>query len=332
MEKLKNIKYSVLDLAVVRKGDTLHDTFQNTLECAKIAEDLDYTRYWLSEHHNMENVASSATSILIGFVAGGTKTIRVGSGGIMLPNHTSLNVAEQFGTLDALYPNRIDLGLGRAPGTDQLTASILRRGENFMNYNFELEIKELQRYFNSDNCNNKVRAIPGEGANVDIYILGSSTESAYLAANLGLPYAFAGHFAPQQFYDAIAIYKNNFKPSKFLSKPYTMACVNVIAAYSDDEAHYLSMTMYQTFLNVITDRREAVVPPEETNLQDCTDHQKYILKSMTSLSFIGSRSTLHTTLTDFVNETGVDEIIVNSNIFDQKAKRKSYQIISELFK
>lgn len=332
MEKLKNIKYSVLDLAVVRKGDSLNETFQNTLECAKITEDLGYTRYWLSEHHNMENVASSATSILIGFVASGTSTIRVGSGGIMLPNHTALNIAEQFGTLDALYPNRIDLGLGRAPGTDQLTASILRRGEGFHQYNFELEIKELQRYLSAENCTNKVRAIPGEGANVDLYILGSSTESAYLAANLGLPYAFAGHFAPQQFYEAIKIYKKHFQPSKYLSKPYTMACVNVIAAYSDQEAHYLSMTMYQSFLNIITDRRQPVVSPEETDLQNCTDHQKYILKGMTALSFIGSRSTLHAALIDFVNETGIDEIIVNSNIYDQKAKRKSYQIISELFK
>lgn len=332
MEKLKNIKYSVLDLAVIRQGDSLNETFQHTLECAKVAEDLGYTRYWLSEHHNMENVASSATSILIGYVAGGTTTIRVGSGGIMLPNHTALNIAEQFGTLDALYPNRIDLGLGRAPGTDQLTASILRRGEGFHQYNFELEIKELQRYFSTDNCNNKVRAIPGEGAHVDLYILGSSTDSAYLAANLGLPYAFAGHFAPQQFYNAIAIYKSHFKPSKFLSKPYIMVCVNAIAAYSDQEAHYLSMTMYQSFLNIISDRRQPIVPPEETNLQDCTDHQKHILKGMTALSFIGSRSTLHAQFSDFVKKTEVDEIIVNTNIYNQKAKRKSYQIISELFK
>lgn len=332
MDILKNIKYSVLDLAVIRKGDTLNDTFQNTLDCAKIAEDLGYTRYWLSEHHNMPNVASSATSILIGYVAAGTSKIRVGSGGVMLPNHTPLNVAEQFGTLDALYPQRIDLGLGRAPGTDQLTASILRRGENFSHYNFELEIKELQRYLSEANCENKVRAIPGEGANVTLYILGSSVESAYLAAKLGLPYAFAGHFAPQQFYSAIDIYQKNFQPSVYLAKPYTMACVNVIAAYSDQEAHYLSMTMYQSFLNIISDQREPIVAPEETNLQNSTDQQKHVLKGMTALSFIGSRSTLHQAFIDFVKETNIDEIIVNSNIYDQKAKRKSYQIISELFR
>ena len=332
MTQLKHIKFSVLDLAFVRKGESLTETFQNTVNCAKIAEDLGFTRYWLSEHHNMENVASSATSILIGHVASQTSKIRVGSGGIMLPNHTPLNIAEQFGTLDALYPNRIDLGLGRAPGTDQLTASILRRGESFSSYNFNLEIKELQRYLSKANQFNKVRAIPGEGANVDLYILGSSTESAYLAAELGLPYAFAGHFAPQQFYDAIAIYKKNFKPSKYLDAPYTMVCVNVIAGTTDEEAHYLSLSMYQGFLNIISDERSPIVPPEETNLQVATDQQKMILKSMTALSFIGSKSTLCQSLSDFIEDAKVDEIIISSNIFDQKAKRKSFQIIGELFR
>lgn len=332
MDYLKNIKYSVLDLAVVRKGDSLTETFQNTVDNASFVEELGYTRYWLSEHHNMENVASSATSVLIGHVAGKTKKIRVGSGGVMLPNHTALNIAEQFGTLDALYPNRIDLGLGRAPGTDQLTASILRRGDNFANYNFQLDIKELQRYISVDNRENKVRAIPGEGAQIDIYILGSSIESAYLAAKMGLPYAFAGHFAPQQFYSAIEIYKENFIPSKYLDKPYTMACINVIASTTDDEAHYLSLSMYQSFLNIITDQRSPLVTPEETNLQVASDQQKMVLKNMTGLSFIGSKSTLCQTLSKFIDESGVNEIIVSSNIFDQKAKRKSYQIISELFK
>jgi len=317
MDILKKIKYSVLDLAIIRSGDSLNDTFQHTLECAKFAEDLGYTRYWLSEHHNMVNVASSATSILIGYVAGGTSKIKVGSGGIMLPNHTALNVAEQFGTLDALYPNRIDLGLGRAPGTDQLTASILRRGERFMDYNFELEIKELQRYLSAENCNNKVRAIPGEGANVDLYILGSSTESAYLAAKLGLPYAFAGHFAPTQFYEAVGIYQRNFSPSPYLSKPYTMACANVIAAFSDDEAHYLSLSMYQSFLNIVSDARQPLVAPESTALHLASEEQKHVLKNMTALSFIGSRSTLHQSLTEFVEKSGIDELMISSNIYDQ---------------
>lgn len=332
MERLKNIKYSVLDLAYVREGESQNETFQNTLANAKFVEDIGYSRYWLSEHHNMPNVLSAATSILIGYVAGGTSKIKVGSGGVMLPNHTTLSVAEQFGTLEALYPNRIDLGLGRAPGTDQLTASVLRRGENFMHYNFEDEIHQLQEYFSADNVNSKVRAIPGEGANVPLYILGSSTDSAFLAAKLGLPYAFAGHFAPQQFYNAIEIYKSHFKPSKYLDKPYTIACVNVIASDTDEEAHYLSMSMYQSFLNIIIDKRQAVVPPEKTELEVASPEQKYMLKGMTALSFIGCKNTLAQSFNEFIEESGVDEIMVSTNIFDQKAKRKSYQILSELFR
>ncbi|TGN27971.1 LLM class flavin-dependent oxidoreductase [Empedobacter tilapiae] len=332
MERLKKINYSVLDLAYVREGETLNQTFKNTLENAKFVDELGYSRYWLSEHHNMQNVASAATSILIGYVAGATKKIKIGSGGIMLPNHTTLSIAEQFGTLEALYPNRIDLGLGRAPGTDQLTASILRRGDNFMNYDFEAEIKNLQQYFSSENKESKVRAIPGEGANVPLYILGSSTDSAFLAAKLGLPYAFAGHFAPQQFYNAVEIYRSQFQPSEFLEEPYTIACVNVIAANTDEEAHYLSMSMYQGFLNIITDKRQPIVSPEKTQLELASPEQKYMLKGMTALSFIGSKGALSQSFDEFIFESKIDEIMVSSNIFDQKAKRKSYQIVSELFR
>ena len=329
---MRKINYSVLDLAYVREGDTLNQTFKNTLDNAKFVDEIGYSRYWLSEHHNMQNVASAATSLLIGYVANGTSRIKVGSGGIMLPNHTALSVAEQFGTLDALYPNRIDLGLGRAPGTDQLTASILRRGDNFMNYDFEAEIKNLQNYFSLDNKESKVRAIAGEGANVPIYILGSSTDSAFLAAKLGLPYAFAGHFAPQQFYNAVEIYRSQFQPSEFLQEPYTIACVNVIAANTDEEAHYLSMSMYQGFLNIITDKRQPIVPPEKTQLELASPEQKYMLKGMTALSFIGSKGALAQSFDEFIFESKIDEIMVSTNVFDQKAKRKSYQIVSELFR
>lgn len=332
MERLKKINYSVLDLAYVREGESLNQTFKNTLENAKFVDELGYSRYWLSEHHNMQNVASAATSLLIGYVANGTSKIKVGSGGIMLPNHSSLSIAEEFGTLDAFYPNRIDLGLGRAPGTDQLTASILRRGDNFMNYDFEAEIKNLQQYFSEDNKESKVRAIPGEGANVPLYILGSSTDSAFLAAKLGLPYAFAGHFAPQQFYNAVEIYRSQFQPSEFLKEPYTIACVNVIAASTDEEAHYLSMSMYQGFLNIITDKRQPIVPPEKTELELASPEQKYMLKGMTALSFIGCKGALSKSFDEFIFESKVDEIMVSTNIYDQKAKRKSYQIISELFR
>ena len=322
----------MLDLDYVREGETLNQTFKNTLENAKFVDELGYSRYWLSEHHNMQNVASAATSILIGYVASATKKIKIGSGGIMLPNHTTLSIAEQFGTLEALYPNRIDLGLGRAPGTDQLTASILRRGDNFMNYDFEAEIKNLQQYFSSENNESKVRAIPGEGANVPLYILGSSTDSAFLAAKLGLPYAFAGHFAPQQFYNAVEIYRSQFQPSEFLEEPYTIACVNVVAANTDEEAHYLSMSMYQGFLNIITDKRQPIVSPEKTQLELASPEQKYMLKGMTALSFIGSKGALSQSFDEFIFESKIDEIMVSSNIFDQKAKRKSYQIVSELFR
>ncbi|MEG0187304.1 LLM class flavin-dependent oxidoreductase [Algoriella sp.] len=331
MERLKKTNYSVLDLAYVRDGETINETFKNTLDSARFVDELGFSRYWLSEHHNMQNVASAATSLLIGYVAGGTSRIKVGSGGIMLPNHTALSIAEQFGTLDALYPNRIDLGLGRAPGTDQLTASILRRGNNFMNYNFEEEIESLQTFFSEENKDSKVRAFPGEGANVPIYILGSSTDSAFLAAKLGLPYAFAGHFAPQQFHQAVEIYRSQFQPSKYLDKPYTIACVNIIAADTDEQAHYLSMSMYQGFLNIITDKRQPIVAPENTNLELVSPEQKYMLKGMTALSFIGCKNTLTQSFQEFIFESKVNEIMASSNIFDQKAKRRNYKIISEIF-
>lgn len=331
MERLKKTNYSVLDLAYVREGETLNETFKNTLDSARFVDELGFSRYWLSEHHNMQNVASAATSLLIGYVAGGTSRIKVGSGGIMLPNHTALSIAEQFGTLEALYPNRIDLGLGRAPGTDQLTASILRRGNNFMNYNFEEEIESLQTFFSEENKGSKVRAFPGEGANVPIYILGSSTDSAFLAAKLGLPYAFAGHFAPQQFHQAVEIYRSQFQPSKYLDKPYTIACVNIIAADTDEQAHYLSMSMYQGFLNIITDKRQPIVAPENTNLELASPEQKYMLKGMTALSFIGCKNTLTQSFQEFIFESKVNEIMASSNIFDQKAKRRNYKIISEIF-
>ncbi|PZP49898.1 MAG: LLM class flavin-dependent oxidoreductase, partial [Pseudopedobacter saltans] len=262
----ENIRYSALDLVTVNKGDDIATSFQKSLKTAQEVETLGYTRYWLSEHHNMPNVASSATSILIGHIASGTKTIRVGSGGIMLPNHSTLAIAEQFGTLDTLFPDRIDLGLGRAPGTDGRTATILRRGQTLMDYDFESSIHQLYRYFDKENALSSVRAIPGEGTDIPIYILGSSTDSAFLAAKLGLPYAFAGHFAPTQFFQAAEIYKQRFQPSEHLNKPYLMSCVNIIAADTDEEAQYLSKSHLQAVLNILTDRRSPLVPPEEADL------------------------------------------------------------------
>ncbi|MGN6540475.1 MAG: LLM class flavin-dependent oxidoreductase, partial [Ginsengibacter sp.] len=245
---LPEIPFSVLELATVTEGATITETFSRSLDLARHVEQFGYKRFWLSEHHNMVSVASSATSVLIGYIASGTNSMRVGSGGIMLPNHSPLAVAEQFGTLESLYPGRIDLGLGRAPGTDQLTAMALR-GDFFNNANeFPQNVLRLQNYLSKENSNAKVRAIPGEGLDIPIWILGSSTDSAQLAAVLGLPYAFASHFAPGQFFEAIDLYRRLFRPSKHLEKPYVMGCVNVIAADTDAEANLLATSLYQMFL------------------------------------------------------------------------------------
>ena len=327
-----SIKYSILDLATIVKGDDINKTFQKSVKSAQHAEKLGFTRYWFSEHHNFPNVASAATSILIGHVAGQTQTLRVGSGGIMLPNHSTLSVAEQFGTLDGLYPGRIDLGLGRAPGTDGLTASALR-GNNFnQNYNFEFHIKELQKYMSKENSESKVRAIPGEGADVPLYILGSSTDSAFLAAKLGMPYAFAAHFAPSQLEVALEIYREHFQPSEFLDDPYVMVCINVIGADTVDEAHYLSTSHFQAFVNILTDQRQPLLPPEETDLANMSNEVSMHLNRMAAKTFVGDRETLKEKLGKFVKDFRPNEIIVSGNIFDFEAKQKSYEIAAEIIK
>ena len=326
------LKYSILDLATIVKGDDINKTFQKSVKSAQQAEKLGFTRYWFSEHHNFPNVASAATSILIGHVAGQTTTLRVGSGGIMLPNHSTLSVAEQFGTLDGLYPSRIDLGLGRAPGTDGLTASALR-GNNFNpNYNFEFHIKELQKYMSKENAEAKVRAIPGEGADVPFYILGSSTDSAFLAAKLGLPYAFAAHFAPSQLEVALEIYREHFQPSEFLDDPYVMICINIIAADSVDEAHYLSTSHFQVFVNILTDQRQPLLPPDETDLANMGDDVALHLNRMVAKTFVGDKETLKEKLSKFVKDYKPNEIIVSGNIYDFEKKQKSYEIASEVIK
>ncbi|WP_313216277.1 LLM class flavin-dependent oxidoreductase [Soonwooa sp.] len=326
------IKYSVLDLATIIKGDNLSQTFDKSVRVAQKMEELGFTRYWFSEHHNMPNVASAATSLLIGHVASQTKTLRIGSGGIMLPNHSTLSVAEQFGTLEALYPNRIDLGLGRAPGTDMLTASILRRGQLDNNYNFEFHIQELRQYLSVENRYSKVRAIPGEGADVPLYILGSSTDSAFLAAKLGLPYAFAAHFAPSQMEVAFEIYEEHFQPSDVLNKPYKMACINIIAADTVEEAHYLSTSHFQAFVNILTDQRQPLLPPEETQLGDMSNELAVHLYRMAAKTFVGDKDLLEKKLSDFVKLNKVDEIIVSGHIYDFDAKLHSYEIAAEVLK
>ncbi|WP_316829616.1 LLM class flavin-dependent oxidoreductase [Pedobacter aquatilis] len=328
---LNNIPYSILDLATVLEGHTASDTFKSSLEIAQQSEKLGYKRYWFAEHHNMAGVASSATSVLIGFIAGGTKTIRVGSGGIMLPNHAPLIVAEQFGTLASLYPGRIDLGLGRAPGTDQVTAMAIR-GENFNAvHNFPRDIDRLHQLFSADNRNSNVRAIPGEGLEIPIWILGSSTDSARLAAEKGLPYAFASHFAPAYFEQAISIYRNNFKPSQFLNAPYVMACVNVVVADTDEEAEILASSVKRMFLGVITGRREQLKPPVENINAYCDQLEKEAVEQMLFYSFIGSVDTIKSNLEDFVSKYGVDEIMGTSHIYNHQAKLHSNKLFAEAF-
>lgn len=325
-----SIKYSVLDLATIVKGDNIQKTFEKSVLAAQHVEALGYTRYWFSEHHNFPNVASAATSLLIGHVAGQTKTLRVGSGGIMLPNHSTLSVAEQFGTLDGLYPGRIDLGLGRAPGTDMHTASILRRGQLEQQYDFEAHIADLRKYMSTDNKQAAVRAIPGEGADVPFYILGSSTDSAFLAAKLGLPYAFAAHFAPGQLEIAMRIYEAHFVPSAVCKEPYKMICINIMAADTDDEAHFLSLSHFQAFINILTDNRQPLLPPEETTLDNLPQEALVHLNRMAARTFVGSKATLSQKLSEFVGDLKPHELIISGNIYDFEAKLKSYTIASEI--
>lgn len=329
---LSRISYSVLDLATIAEGQTPADTFRNSLKLAQHAERLGYTRYWFAEHHNMISVASSATAVLIGYVAGGTSHIRVGSGGIMLPNHAPLIVAEQFGTLASIYPGRIDLGLGRAPGTDQVTARAIR-GENFDSVpNFPRDIKQLQTLFSSDNSSNELRAIPGEGLEIPIWILGSSLDSARLAAAMGLPYAFASHFAPAHFASAITIYMQNFQPSQYLAKPYTIACVNVVAADSDQEAEYLATSVQQFFMGVVTGKRSLLPPPVERMDDIWTIYEEAAVKQMLTYSFVGSKDTIRDKIIAFIGDFAVDEIMATSHIFDHQAKMKSYGLFADVFR
>jgi luciferase family oxidoreductase group 1 len=332
IKQLKDIPYSVLDLASIAEGQTPADTFKNSLDLARHAEELGYTRYWFAEHHNMMNVASSATSVLIGYIAAGTSTMRIGSGGVMLPNHAPLIIAEQFGTLASLYPGRIDLGLGRAPGSDQLTALAIRRENFHAAEHFAEDVQQLQQFFSAENSDAKVRAIPGEGLEIPIWILGSSPDSARLAAALGLPYAFASHFAPAHFLTAIDLYRQNFRPSAHLQKPYVLACINVIAADTDAQANYLATSLQQFFLGVISGRRKLLPPPVD-NMEDIWKYyEEHAVNQMLTYTFIGGPEKLSADLSDFVAKTQVDEVMVTSHIFDHHARRRSYEIFADLFK
>jgi luciferase family oxidoreductase group 1 len=319
---------SILDLATIAHGDTTPaDAFRRSVESARHAEKLGYKRYWFAEHHAMESVASAATSVLIGHIAGATSTIRVGSGGVMLPNHAPLVIAEQFGTLEALYPGRIDLGLGRAPGTDQTTAQALRRNLNSDVNQFPNDVVELINYLGPKDPSAKVRAIPGQDSRVPVWLLGSSTFSAQLAAMLGLPFGFASHFAPAQLYEALRLYREHFRPSQFLQEPYALACVNVIAADTDAEAEKLATSFYQLALGLFRNDRRPLPPPVDSMDGIWTDAEQYGVLNMMSYSFIGSQRKVKNSLADFAKTTGVDEIMIATHIYDFAKKLRSYELV-----
>ncbi|ABQ05015.1 LLM class flavin-dependent oxidoreductase [Flavobacterium johnsoniae] len=327
---MKNpISVSILELAIITQDSNATETFQKTKDIAQLADKLGYKRIWLAEHHNMAHVASTATVVLIGYVASQTEKIRVGSGGIMLPNHSPLVVAEQFGTLETLYPNRIDLGLGRAPGTDQPTAEAIRKDFFEQAQRFPQNVSKLQEYFSSENETGKVRAFPAEGLKVPIWILGSSMDSAALAAAYGLPYAFAGHFAPKLMIQAFEFYRENFQPSEYLDKPKTMACVNIIAADTNEEAELLSTSLYQMFLNLIRNDRKGLQPPVPSLDDIMNEAERFHVNQMTAGTFTGNKEQLKTDLKKFIDYARIDELMVTSPIFDHQAKLKSIQITKE---
>lgn len=320
---------SVLDLAPITEGSTAIEAFKNSVELARHVENLGFNRYWLAEHHNMPGIASSATSVLIGHIAGSTKSIRVGAGGIMLPNHATLVIAEQFGTLESLYPGRIDLGLGRAPGSDQATAYALRRTLNRGAEEFPQQVEELEDYFHGKA---RVRAIPGEGLNIPIWLLGSSDFSARLAAYKGLPFSFASHFAPQYTIPAIQLYKNNFRPSSTLDRPYVMVGVNVIAADTDEKAAWLATSQQQQFLSLIRNMPSQLKPPIEDIEKVWSPLEKASVEQTLdpNSTIIGNPDTVKQRLKEFIDRTEADEVIINSQIYYQEDRLRSYEILAEM--
>jgi luciferase family oxidoreductase group 1 len=324
------IPFSVLDLSPIVAGGNAAQALHNTLDLARHAERWGYRRYWLAEHHNMAGVASAATSVVIGYVAGGTSTIRVGAGGIMLPNHAPLVIAEQFGTLESLFPGRIDLGLGRAPGSDQLTARALRRNLAGDADAFPQDVLELMAYFRAPEPGQPVQAVPGAGLHVPVWILGSSLFGAQLAASLGLPYAFASHFAPAQMMAAIELYRHRFRPSGELAQPYVMLGINVFAADTDAEARRLLTSLQQAFLNLRRGRPGPVPPPIEGFESQLAPHERAGLAQALACTVVGTRETVRQGLEGFIARTGADELMVTSMIFDHAARLRSYEITAEV--
>jgi luciferase family oxidoreductase group 1 len=323
------IPFSVLDLSPITQGSTASDALRNTLDLARHAERWGYRRFWLAEHHNMPGIASAATAVVIGHVAAGTSTIRVGAGGVMLPNHAPLVIAEQFGTLEALHPGRIDLGIGRAPGTDQFTMYALRRnlsGED----DFPRDVVELRNYFRDPEPGQRVRSVPGAGLRVPIWILGSSLYGAQLAALLGLPYAFASHFAPAAMMEAIEIYRDRFVASDQLDAPYVMLGFNVCAAPTDDEARLLRTSALQSFVALRRGAPGPLPPPVEGFDESLTPIERRMLEEVASCSAVGSPETVRREIESFIGRTGADELMIVSHIYDHAARLRSFEIAAEV--
>jgi len=323
------VPVSILDLVPVILGETPREALRKSLALAQRAEAFGYRRYWVAEHHNMTGIASAATSVVIGYLAGGTSTIRVGSGGIMLPNHSPLVIAEQFGTLESLYPGRIDLGLGRAPGTDSRALRALRRDPSAAD-RFPEDVLELQALLAPAQSGQTIRAVPGAGTEVPLWILGSSTFGAELAASLGLPYAFASHFAPDALLSALDVYRKQFKPSAQLDRPYAMAGVNVVAADTDDEARRLFTTVQQSFTNLVRGAPGKLQAPIDDIDQYWNAAEKYHAAHMLKYSIVGSRETVRRGLEEFVALTNADELMIVTSVYDHAARVRSYEIVAEV--
>jgi luciferase family oxidoreductase group 1 len=328
MKSLPETPYSVLDLSPIRRGGSAAESLRNSLDLARHAERWGYTRYWVAEHHNLPGVASAATSVVIGHIAGGTSTIRVGAGGIMLPNHAPLVIAEQFGTLESLYSGRIDLGLGRAPGGDQATARALRRSLGSSGDTFPRDLLELMSYFRKAGPGQAVRAVPGEGLDIPVWLLGSSDFSAQLAAELGLPFAFASHFAPDYLLPALELYRENFKPSERLTEPCAMVGVNVIAADTDAEARRLYTSLQQQFLNMVRGKPGQLPPPVDDMDDLWNAAERAHVERMTRVCAVGSVGRVRERLATILAETGADELMLTAHIFDHDARLRSFELAS----
>lgn len=330
MKTLSDIKISVLDLAPIRTDGGPEQALRNSMALAQHAEKLDFTRFWVAEHHNMDGIASSATAVLIGYLAAGTRSIRLGAGGVMLPNHAPLVIAEQFGTLATLYPGRIDLGLGRAPGADQYTAHALRRERSGSADDFPEDLSELQRYLGPLQPNQRVIAMPGAGTNVPIWLLGSSLFSAQLAGQRGLPYAFASHFAPRMMHEAIRVYRNHFKPSAVLDKPYVMLGVPLLAADTDEQAQYLATSAYQRILALLRGQSLVQKPPVKSMEGLWLAHERQAVGEFFGLAMVGGPDTIRSHVNQLLEQTNADELIFTSDMYDFVDRLHSYEILANL--